>query len=160
MQFDEAFFVAVSFVIFVLLVARPLGGLIARGLDNRADGIKKELDEAIQLKEEAQALLASYQRKHKRAVDEAEEIVSHAKQEAKRLIEETKGKLEDELAIRTKLAEQKIAQAEARVIQEIRDNAVEITINAARTLIMENLSSEVADELLEVAIANADRTFH
>ena len=160
MHVDEAFFVAISFFIFVALVAKPMARFIRSGLDTRAAKIQKELDEAIELKEEAQALLASYQRKYKKALEEADDIIAHAKKEARRMIEVAKGELEDSLDKRTQMAEQKIAQAEARVIQEIQDNAVDVTISAARTLIVENLSNEAAEELLGVAIADVDRKFH
>ncbi len=160
MHFDESFVIALAFTIFIVLVAKPVFSLVTRGLDKRSDGIKDELEEAMQLKEEAQALLASYQRKQKKSMEEAEEIIAHAKLEADRIVKDAKKRVEEDIAKRTELALQKIAQAEANVFQEIRENAVDITVSAARTLIAENLSKEAAEVLVSKAIHDIDQKFH
>lgn len=160
MQFDESFVVALSFLMFVVLVGKKLVKAVTGGVDARSTSIKKELDQAIALKEEAQALLASYQRKQKKALEEAEDIVANAKEEAARIVNNTKKKVEEELAKRTELAMQKITQAEANAIQGIRENAVDLTIGAARQLILENLNQEAAEQLIGSAISDLNRKFH
>ncbi len=157
---NPAFVVAIAFVVFVALVARPLGRIIRRGLDTRSSSIGKDLAEAARLKEEAQLLLNSYQRRQKQAIDEAEEIVEHARAESQRIIANTRKTVEEELSRRTALAVQKIAQAEASAIKDIRDNAVDITVSAARTLIVENLSQEAVEVLVTKAISDIGRKFH
>jgi len=157
MSFDATFWVALSFFIFIFLVAKPIGRAIGGALDNRSSKIKSELDDAMRLKEEAQAVLALYQRKQKKTLENSEEIIAHAKSEAERIIENAKSSIEDEIEKRTTLAVQKIAQTEARVVQEIRENAVDITISAAREIIMEDLDKDVADSVIDTAISDIGR---
>ncbi|MDA4630026.1 ATP F0F1 synthase subunit B, partial [Escherichia coli] len=100
-------------VIFLaLMVYLKVPGVVGKSLDGRAERIRDELEEARRLREEAQSLLAEYQRKRKEAEKEAGEIVAAAQREAHAIIEETKQKTEEYVARRNKLAEQKIAQAE------------------------------------------------
>src|ERR1700730_15552409 len=125
-ELDAEFWVAVSFVVF-------LGGLIYLGvhemmvkyIDQRRDRIKAELDEALRLKEEAQALLAQYQRKQREAEQEAAAIIAVAKAEAERMMVEAKAKVEEFIARRSKMAETKIAQAEAQALADVRAAAGE-----------------------------------
>lgn len=160
MTFDATFWASVAFVLFIALVFKPLSGLIGRGLDGRAARIKAELDEAKKLKEAAQAILANYERDQLAASEEVSTILKRAKEEAKRITQQGKERLEREVEKRIQMAEQKIKQAEAAVIKELRDNAVDITTSAARTLIMENLSREAADEIIAHAISDLDRKLH
>lgn len=159
MMSDPAFIVALAFVVFVLLAGKKIAKLLAGGLDNRSDAIKKELDEAVKLKEEALALLASYQRKHKKAKEDAEDILANAEEEAQRIIKTAQKKVEEELARREAIAMQKIAQAEANAVQGIRENAVDITISVARQLIVENMTPDAAQALLNKSIAEI-RSLH
>ena len=106
--------VLVSFVLFIALLAYlKVPGMIGKALDKRADAIRTELEEAQKLREEAQAILADYRRRQSDAEKEAEEIVRHAKEEAAALKVEAEKKLEENLARRTKLAEEKIARYDA-----------------------------------------------
>lgn len=159
-SFDESFWVGAAFILFVALIAKPVGSFIIKQLDRRSSRIKAELDEAVRLKEEAQAVLALYQRKQRKAIEEAEEIINHAQEEAARIIEISKKNLEDELKKRTELALQKIEQAEANIVKEIRQNAVDITISAAKTLILENLEKDAEESIVLKAISDIDRKFH
>lgn len=157
---DPAIWVSVSVIIFLLLIAKPVSKFAATALDKRAIRIKEELDEAMRLKEEAQSVLALYQRKQKKIEDEAGEILKKAKQEANRIIKNTKANIERDIAQRTELATQKIAQAEASVIKEIQDNAIDITISAARTLIVDHLSTELGEDIVLEAVNDIGRKFH
>ena len=147
------FWVAVSFVGFVALVIY-LGApkMIAKALDERAEGIRSELDEARRLREEAQNLLAEYQRKQRDAEAEAEGIVAQAQHEAELLAAEARQKLKETLARRTKLAEDKIAQAEAQAIKDVRSRAADVAIEAAGKLIADELSKDKAAGLIDDSI--------
>src|SRR5262245_66663345 len=112
MFFIAEFWVAVAFVVFLgVLVYYKVPALIAKVLDDRAEVIRKELDEARRVREEAQVLLADYQRKHRSVGEEAEAIVAQARQEAEAFAQETRRNLTETLARRTKLTEEKIARA-------------------------------------------------
>ena len=101
------------------------------GIDQRQARIKAELEEARRLREEAQALLAEYQRKRHEADREADAIIATANAEAERLAAEGKAKLEDFVARRTKMAETKIAQAEAQALADVRSSAADAAVAAA-----------------------------
>src|SRR5580704_7535168 len=119
--FHEAeFWVLVAAVIFVAAVFRPLGRALTGGLDARAARIRGDLDEARRLREEAERLVAEYRAKEREAVAEAEAIVAHAKQEAERIAAQAARDLEQALKRRQQLAEERIAQAEAKALFEVR----------------------------------------
>ena len=160
MTFDATFWVAIAFVAFIALVGKRVYAMITAGLDKRAEAIRTELDEAVRLREEAQALLAGYQRKQRDAVGEAEEIVEHAKAEAAHLAEQAEKDLEAALERRIKQAEEKIAQAEAQAVAEVRDLAVDVAIEATRQLIAKNLDETKTTTLVDEAIADLDEKLH
>lgn len=145
----DAFWALVSLIIFIgIVVYYGVPGMIIRSLDGRADRISKELDEARQLREEAQALLAEYQRKRREAEEEAEQIVSDAKAEAERMTTEANAKLEDMISRRTKAAEDKIAQAESQAVAEVRARAADLAIAASERILSEKVKGQVADDLI------------
>ena len=147
------FWVAVSFVGFLaLLIYFKAPALIASALDKRADGIRVELEEAQKLREEAQALLADYQRKQRDAEQEAEAIISQAKDEAERLAVETREKLAESIERRTKIAEDKIAQAEAQALKDVRAAATDMAVSAAENLIISELKKADASKLIDTNI--------
>jgi F-type H+-transporting ATPase subunit b len=143
---------AIAFGIFVGLLAKPLWARITGGLDGRAERIQTDLDEARQLREDAQAALANYQRKQRDAAKEAEEILKHAEEEAARLTADAEKALAETLKRREALAKDKIAQAEARAIEEVKDEAVEVALAATRQLITERLDAAKGEQLIDAAV--------
>ncbi|PZN15118.1 MAG: ATP synthase F0 subunit B [Proteobacteria bacterium] len=152
------FWVAAAFVLFIgLLVYYKVPGLITKALDERADAIRRELDEARRLREEAQQLLNDYQRKRREAEDEANAIIEQAKREAEALAAETRQSLKESLARRTKLAEEKIARAEAQALNEVRAAAVDAAIAAAERIIRQKVTPEVNAQLVDQGIVDVKR---
>ena len=128
--------------------------------DALAAKVKTSLDEATQLREEAQHLLAEYQRKQRDAVKEMEEMLVRARDEAKHLAEEAQQNLEATLARREEMARDKIAQAEAEAIREVRDVAIDVALAAARKMITDGLDETRANQLLDAAIAELPGKVH
>ena len=123
---NPEFWVMIAFFCFIgLLMYMKVPGQITKALDDRADAIRKELDEARRLREEAQQLLADYQKKAREAEAEAKAIIDQARVEAEGLARETRKTLAENLERRTKQAEEKIARAEAQAVGEVRAAAVE-----------------------------------
>lgn len=152
-EFDATFWSAVAFVITVVgFLYLGVHTKIGQALDNRARRIKAELDDASRLKEEAQALVAEYRAKRESAVKEAEEIVANAKAEAERVAAEAKTRMEDFVARRTKMAETKIAQAEAQALADVRAAAAEAAVKASEKVLAESVKGKVANDLLSAAI--------
>ena len=128
------FWVAVGFVVLVVGAARPAMRAITSGLDARGERIRATLDEATKLREEAQHLLADYQRRQRDAMKETEEIVAHAREQAARLTEQASSDLDAAMKRREQLALDKIAQAEAEALREVREISVDLAVAAARAM--------------------------
>ncbi|MDX2204855.1 MAG: F0F1 ATP synthase subunit B [Hyphomicrobiaceae bacterium] len=147
------FWVAISFLIFLgILVYYKVPALLAKALDERAAGIRRELDEARRLREEAQALLSDYEKKHRNAAEEAQGIVETARREAEALASEMRANLKETLARRTRLAEEKIARAEAQAVSDVRAAAVERAIAAAERLLREKAAGAGGAQLIDQGI--------
>lgn len=150
---DATFWATVGLVIFLAIVVYlKVPGTIGKSLDARADKIRGELEEARRLREEAQQLLAEYQKKRKDAEKEAAEIIEHAKREAGVLVTEAKQKTEEYVARRTALAEQKIGLAERDAVNEVRSKAVDIAIEAARAVLGNKVDGKVNGDLFKSSI--------
>ncbi len=145
--------VLVSFILFVaLLVYLKVPAMAAKALDARAAKIAKELDEARKLRQEAQALLDSYKSKRSDAEREAAGIIAQAKSDAAEYAAESRRKLGEALERRTKQAEQKIAQAEAAAIKDVRNAAIELAASAAQGLLADTAKGAKGAELIATSI--------
>ena len=150
---DQTFFAFVALIIFLgLVVYLKVPGMMAKSLDDRADQIRNELAEAKRLREEAQHLLAEYQRKRKEAEAEAAHIVAAAEREAEMLTDEARKKTEEFVANRTALSEQKIKQAEADAMKAVRSAAVDLAIAAAETVLAKKADAGVQSDLFRNAV--------
>lgn len=151
---DATFWAFIALVIFLAIVFYVrVPGMISKSLDARAERIRNELDEARRLREEAQQLLAEYQRKRKEAEKEASDIVAAAQREAGQLVEEAKKKTEEYVARRTALAEQKIGQAERDAVNEVRARAVDVAVEAARTVLASKVDGKADADLFKASVA-------
>ncbi|MEM9617375.1 MAG: F0F1 ATP synthase subunit B [Pseudomonadota bacterium] len=151
---DTSFWVLVAFVIVIGVFARAgLHKMIAGGLDKRAQTIADEINEARKMREEAQELLATYQRRQREAEDEAAAIIEQAKKDAKRLTEEAREKINEQMERRTKAAEEKIERAEAQAISEVRGQTADLAVAAAREIIRERMDSGAQTAFIDKAIS-------
>jgi F-type H+-transporting ATPase subunit b len=157
---DPTFWVAVGFLILAVLAAVYVRKPILGMLDARVDAVKASLDEAASLCEEAQQLLAEYQRKQRDAVKETESMVARAKEEADRIAREGAEALEATLKRREELAMEKIAQAEADAVREVRAMSVEIAVDATRALIADKLDGARAGAMVDEAISDLSQKLH
>jgi F-type H+-transporting ATPase subunit b len=151
---DAETWVAIAFVLFVgVMVYFRVHAMMVKTLDDRSARIKAELDEARRLRDEAQALLAEYQRRQNEAEQEAAGIIAGAKAEAERMAVEAKAKAEDLLGRRTKMAETKIAQAEAQALADVRAAAADAAVAAAQQVLTQTVKGKVAHDLIDKGIA-------
>jgi F-type H+-transporting ATPase subunit b len=144
----------------VALLARPVSRALIAGLDARREKIRERLAEAERLRDEAQEMLASYQKKQREALAEAEGIIAHAKAEALRLTKQAAADLDELVKRREQQALDRIDQAEGEAMREVRNKAVDIAINATRKLIAENLPADKAAELVDAAIKDLPNKLH
>jgi len=153
MLHEPEFWVAVGFVLVIaLLVWKGLPGMVAKMLDQRAAVIAAELDEARRLRTEAAALLADYQKRAAGAEAEARSIVAAATAEAEQFQKDSRIALEAQIARRAAAAQDKIAQAEATALNEIRALAADSAVNAAQKLIAARLNETRASSLIADSI--------
>lgn len=149
---DPSFVVGAAFVIVVAWLAKPIMRAVSSSLDSRADKIRGQIEEARKLREEAQALLAEYQRKQRDALSEAEHIVAQAKEEATRMRAQAEKDLEHSIERRKAQALDRIAQSEAQAIASVRNTAVDVAVAAAEKLITDQMSDDRQNALVDGAI--------
>ncbi|MGP0092554.1 MAG: ATP F0F1 synthase subunit B [Xanthobacteraceae bacterium] len=146
---EPEFWVAVAFFIFVgILMYVGVHRKLLAALDQRQARIKAELDDARRLRDEAEKLLADYQRRQRDAEREASDIIASAQAEAERIATDARAKMEDFVVRRTKMAETKIAQAEAQALADVRAAAAEAAVAAAERVLTRTVRGKLADELL------------
>ncbi len=154
------FWVAIGFLIFIALIGKRAYRLVVVGLDERAERIRARLEEAGRLAEEAQTLLATYERKQRDAAGEAEAIVADARREADRLAEQASAELQRSLKRREELALERIAQAEASAVAEVRARAVDVAMQATQNLLVQKLTPAQSNALIDTAIAELPGKLH
>jgi len=155
------FVVTIAFVLFVaLLLKLKVPGMITGMLDKRADGIQSELDEARALREEAQGILAEYERKQKEVATQAEHIVATAKSEATAAAKQAQEDLKTSIARRLAAAEDQIVSAQAAAVKEVRDTAASVAIDAAGEVIAKQMSAKDAGGLIDAAIKDVGDKLH
>ena len=150
---NPEFWVAVAFVLVVAMVFKPAAAAVVGMLDSRAGKIRLQIEEARKLREDAQALLAEYQKKQREAMSEAEKIISNARGEAAKLKIDAEKDLENAITRRKQQALDRIAQSEAQAIAQVRNAAVDVALAAAQQLILTSLDAAKTSALADKAIA-------
>ena len=159
--YDSTLVVAIALVLFLALLAYlGVHKLVGGKLDERAQGIRNELDEARKLREEAQELFAEFERKQKEVEGQAAEIVEHAKAEAEAAAVRAKDEIAGSIERRLRAADDQIALAEANAIKEVKDRAVSVAIAAAQEVLTSNLDDSKAENLVEGAIREVGAKLH
>lgn len=155
------FVVTIGFLVFIGIVLYfKVPGLVGGMLDKRADGIKAELDEAKALREEAQSLLASYERKQKEVQEQADRIVAAAKEEATNAATAAKDDIAKSITRRLAAAEDQIASAEASAIKDVRDQAIAVAVGAAKDVIAAQMDAKSAGAMIDDSIATVADKLH
>ena len=158
---DPTFWVATAFIAFILvLIYLKVPVTIGGQLDKRASKIKADLDEAEALYKEAQDLLAVYQKKQRDATKEAEVIIEHAKAEAERILKQGRIRLSETLARREQLAKDRITQAEAAAIDEVRIRTVDIAMDITQKILIKGLTLKKSNGMIVDAIKELPIKLH
>ncbi len=155
------FVVLIGFICFIgILVYFKVPAMVTKMLDARADGIRKDLDEARALREEAQTLLASYERKSREVNEQADRIVANAREEATEAAENSKAEIKRSVERRLAAAEEQIAAARAAAVKDVRDQAVAVAIAASREVIAKQMSADERNKLTDEAIGTVEAKLH
>lgn len=153
----EMFWEWVALLLLIALIWRPLSRLVLGALDGHSGRVRTELEEAKRLREEAQTLLAEHQRQLARGEDQANAIVEQAKADAKRQSERQREELEASLRRRSEQAQTRIAQEEARAVQEVRAHAAVLTVRTTERLLAGEMDGAQAKTLVDQAIGEIGR---
>lgn len=159
---NAEFFVSAGIAIFLLfLIFRvKVHKLITKALDDRIAQTVKALDDAKQLRADADALLAQFQQKQAEAAEDAKAIIASAEVEAQTIVANAKQKADELVARRQKMAEDRIAAAERAAMEEVRTRAAESATQAARKLLEQKLDSAAKVRLVDTAIGELERKLH
>ncbi|MEO8113399.1 MAG: ATP F0F1 synthase subunit B [Phenylobacterium sp.] len=150
---EAHFWVGVALVIFLGVLAwAGVPAMALKALDARGQKVQAQLDEANQLREEARALLAEVKAQREQSETLAAEILANAREDAKRLAVESQAKLEEQVARRGLLAEQRIATAEAQAAAQVKAAAGELAAQMAEAVLVRRLAGATADPLVDSAI--------
>ncbi len=153
--------VLISFLIFVgILLKFKVPSMLMGMLDKRSVGIKADIEEAKSLREEAQTLLASYERKQREVQEQADRIVANAKDEASRAAEQAKADIKTSVARRLASAEDQIASAKSAAIRDVRNQAATVAVAAAQDVIAKQTTAADANKLIDDAIAEVGAKLH
>lgn len=153
--------VGIGFVLFVgVLLYYNVPGMITAKLDERSVKIKRDLDEARALRDEAQTLLAGFERKQKEVQGQADDIVAAARAESERAAVVAKEDIRRSMERRLATATEQIAAAEKAAIRQIKDRAVTVAVAAAADVISRNMQAQDADALIDASIAEVGAKLH
>lgn len=159
--YNTNFVVLIAFLVFVgILIWQKVPAMLGGLLDKRALQIKADLDEARSLRDEAKALLASYDVKQQEMQDQSARIIASAKAEAEAAAVQAKADLKDSIARRLAGAKDQIASAEAAAIAAVRNQAVNVAIAAAGEVLAKQSTAASASASIDAAIAVVDAKFH
>ncbi|QFS81420.1 ATP synthase subunit b precursor [Roseivivax sp. THAF40] len=155
------FVVLLGFIVFIgVLIYFKVPGLLGKMLDDRAAGIQSELDEARTLREEAQSLLASYERKQREVQEQADRIVAKAKEDGEATKAQALADLDKSIERRIAAAQDQIASAEQAAIKDVRDRAIAVAVAAARDVVAEKMGKSDQSKLIDSAIDEVGKKLH
>ena len=151
---DAEVWIAIGMVVFfAILIRAKVPGMAVKALDDRGAKIQAELNEALRLREEAQALLASIKTEREAAERLGTEIIANAEEDARRLRADAQAKLEDQIQRRRAMAERRIANAEVQAALDVKAAAAEAAADLAERVLAERLQGMTADPLVDRAVA-------
>jgi F-type H+-transporting ATPase subunit b len=156
---DAAAWVALAMlVVFAIFVWKKVPAAIGKALDRKIATIREQLDEAAQLRAEAEALKAEYEAKAAAADAERETMLERARHEAESIVEQAKADTAALIERRTRMAEDKIAAAERHAVEEVRARAARAAAAAAARLIAEDMDAGTDKTLIDRTIEGLGRT--
>lgn len=159
--FNTNYVVLIGFILFLaLLFYFNVPAMILKMLDDRAETIRSELDEARNLRDEAQAALAAYERKSREVAEQSQRIIDHAREEACLAADAAKEDLKQSIARRLKAAEEQITSAEEKATRELRNRAVDVAIAAAAKILADGTTATEANKRIDAAIAEVESRLH
>ena len=154
---EAEFWVGAAFVAVILALARPVGKALIATLKRRSEIIEQNLKDAVALKEDAQKLLAEYERKFRSAEKEANDILLKSEREIENVKREYLAKLEAEMATREKDTRARVKAAEDDAAQEIANKTAELTLKTVKKILHDSMDEKVKSQMIDASIANLNK---
>lgn len=156
---EAEFWVGAAFVLVVLALAKPIGKALYGALKQRSENIAQSLQDAASLKEDAQKLLAEYERKFRGVEKEANDILLKSEREIENLKKEAIARLEAEMKTKEKETQTRLKAAENDAAQEIANKTADVTLNAVKRILHDSLDDKAQDQLINSSINNLKNLF-
>ena len=151
------FVVLISFLIFVgVLVYFKVPAIVASFLDKRSEDIQNEIDKASEILEEAKEILSSIEADHKRTSETIEQMVMTAKDRAGEEEEKAKKQIEELMKSKLISAEGQIRSNERKILEEIEERAIDLSIEKVRAKLSESLSGNDYDKYYNASIQSIE----
>lgn len=157
---NPLFWVSIAFILMVALSAKKVSVIVVNALDKRSARIRQELEQAKKLRLEAEQILADYKKKQAEYLKEAEHMLAKARRDAEAYNRQAEIELKETLDARLKQAMDKISQEETKAIDEVRNHIVDISIAAARSIIVEHIGNISQEDLVKVVIGDIAHKIH
>ena len=148
------FWVGVAFLLVVVALAKPLSKIIKKALIKRRDNIVDKIKEAENLRDEAQELLAQYERKFLNVQKEAQEILDKSNAEIKNLTDQEIQKIEDELLIKKRDVDLLITATIEKAKNEISELTINKSVNIVKKYIKNNFNEKQHEKMINASIQN------
>lgn len=142
MYFDEKFWIALAFFIFVILLYKKLSQKFLLSLDNKSKEIEEQLNEAAKLKKEAQKIKTAYLAREKEVEKQAKEIILNTERSAEKMIAEAQQKIAQNTAHKLAQIEENIANIEKQALAEIKIDAVESALEQFNKELKNNIDQD------------------
>lgn len=159
MFLDPKFWLTISFLIFTTLIIKYVLPKILEALDSKSKQIADDIEGAKKMREEAEKLLVETKKYHEESLLYCQKLIEDAKKEADKLLSDSKRELEAELLKKTNLAQERIKQEEEKTIREIKSNIVESAIKIISNK-ASNLTVESSSMMNKKAAADISKTVH
>jgi len=153
MTIDATFWVMISFFIFLgLLIYFKIPQKIKTTLDENIDSIKREIDEANKLKEDAKNILTENEKKISSSKNEVKQLINNASEEAEKKVIKTNKDFHNLMETRKKSAEDRIKQLKNQAMKDIKNASVKIAIEAVEKLIKNSMDKSKLDKIYSSSI--------
>lgn len=157
LQHNTTLWVAISFLLFVVLAVKFAGKAVIGGLDKKIAEIKSEIETAERLKKEAADLLAEFQVKQRDAEKSAAEIIEQAKQSAQLVQKQAEYDLNETMARREAQLADRVKRIEEKAIADIQNHAADLALQATREIVEKTLDDKTGSKLVDQAIASVGK---
>ena len=158
MNFDATFWVAVSFVLFIgVLLYFKVPQKIFATLDESINKIKKDIEEAEKLKEEAKNILSDYEARLDKSKVEIDLMIKNAQKESDANIIKTNDQFHKIFENRKKMAEEKIKQMKLQATKDIKNYSVEVAIIALEKIIKNSIDKKKLDKIYVSSVNEAKK---